>query len=118
MTIKKKHSGFIAVIFLAALVGIVYFTFFRNEKQDKVFVEPQAIQTSSGWGYNILVDGKPYIHQEIIPAVAEKHGFKTKEDALLVARKVIEKIGTNQLPTITLDDLKELGIIKDSVASK
>jgi len=117
MIIKKKHSRIVAVGLLAALVIIVYFTF-RNGKQDKVFVESEAIQTSSGWGYNILVDGKTYIHQEIIPAIVEKHGFKTKEDALLVAHRVIEKMSTNQLPAITSDDLKELGIIKDSVVSK
>jgi hypothetical protein len=117
MTINKKHYRPVGLVLLAGLLVLLYFTF-RNGKQDKVFVEPQAIQTSTGWGYNILVDGKPYIHQEIIPAITEKQGFRTKEDALLVARRVIEKIKTNQLPTITLDDLKELGIIKDSVAAK
>jgi len=117
MTIKKKHHRYIALVFLAGLLVPLYFTF-RSSNQDKVFVEPQAIQTSLGWGYDILVDHKPYIHQEIIPAITEKKGFKTKEEALLVARRVIEKMSTNQLPTITLDDLKELGIIKDSVASK
>ncbi|MBS1600718.1 MAG: DUF4907 domain-containing protein [Bacteroidetes bacterium] len=117
MTTRKKSHRVIAFVFVAALSVIVYFTF-RNSKEDKVFVEPKAIQTSTGWGYDIMVDGKPYIHQEFIPAVAERHGFKTKDDALLVARRVIEKISTNQLPTITLEDLKELGVIKDSVASK
>jgi hypothetical protein len=117
MTINKKHSGIIAIVFIAALAVVFYFTF-RNGKEDKAFVEPRAIQTSNGWGYDIVVDGKTYIHQEMIPAISDKRGFKTKEDALLVAHKVIEKISTNQLPTITLDDLKELGIIKDSVASK
>lgn len=117
MTIKKKHHRVIAFVFLAALLVIVYFTF-RNGKQDKAFVQPQAIQTNAGWGYDILVDGKPYIHQEFIPAIVEKRAFKTKEEALLVAHRVIEKISNNQLPTITVEDLKELGIVKDSVASK
>ena len=116
-TIRKKNYRFIAVVFLAAILLTVYFTR-RNKNHDKVFIETQAIKTNDGWGYNIVVDGKTYIHQEFIPAITEKHGFKTREDALLVGHKVIEKITTNQLPAITRDDLKELGIINDSVTYK
>jgi len=117
MTIKKKHYQYIVVVVLTALLLTIYFSH-RNRNQDKVFIESKAIKTKDGWGYNILIDGKTYIHQEFIPAIAEKHSFKTKEDALLVGREVIKKISTNQLPSITVDDLKELGIIKDSATYK
>ena len=117
MTIKKKDYQFIAVVVLTALLLVIYFAR-RNRNTDKVFIESKAIKTNDGWGYNIVVDGKTYIHQEFIPAITEKHGFKTMEDALLVGNRVIEKISNNQLPAITRDDLKELGIIKDSVTNK
>jgi len=117
MTIRKKKYQFIAVIFLAALLLTVYFTR-RNRIQGKIFVVSQAIKTGEGWGYNIVGDGKTYIHQEFIPGISGRHPFKTEGDALLVGNKVIEKISANQLPTITLNDLKILGIIKDSVVYK
>lgn len=117
MTIKKKYYQFIIVFLIAAACAAAYYSY-HHKKDERVFVQAQAIQTALGWGYNITVDNKIYIHQEFIPGIAGKHGFKTKEEALMVGRKVIEKISSNQLPTITQQDLKEMGIIKDSLAAK
>lgn len=118
MTIKKKYSRLIIAGFLIiiALATVYYVRYQKNN--DKVFVQAETFQTTNGWGYNITVDGKVYIHQEFIPGLPGKQPFKTKEDALRVGRKVIEKLSASQLPTITKDDLKQLGIIKDSIASK
>jgi len=114
MTIKKKYSRFIvAVILIVALIAVYYFR--HNENEDKVFLQTQAIQTNLGWGYNITANGKIYIHQEFIPAIAGKHGFSTKEDAIKVGQRVIEKISNNQLPTISIEDLKELNVLRDSL---
>jgi len=117
MTTKKKIYRFIVpAILIIAFAAIYYHE--QHEKNDRIFLKAEAIQSSFGWGYNIIADKKIYIHQEFIPAIPGKHGFKSKEDALLVGRKVIEKISSNQLPTITMEDLKELGITTDSLAAK
>jgi Domain of unknown function (DUF4907) len=102
------------VIVLGFLLVRAYYAQMKRER-DYVFIKAAAIQTSLGWGYEILADGKPYIHQEFIPGLKGRKGFDTKEDALLVANKVIAKIKMKQVPpAINVDDLKELGILKAS----
>ncbi len=118
MTIKKKYSRLIIAGFLIIIALATVYYARHQKKDDKVFVQAETFQTTRGWGYNITVDGKVYIHQEFIPGLSGKQSFKTKEDALKVGRKVIEKLSSNQLPTITTDDLKQMGIIKDPIASK
>jgi hypothetical protein len=115
MTIKKNNSRFIvAGILIVAAIFVIYY-FRRHENADKVLLQTQAIQTNLGWGYNITANGKIYIHQEFIPAIAGKHAFRTREDAIKVGQLVIEKISSNQLPTISIQDLKELNVLADSL---
>jgi hypothetical protein len=84
-----------------------------------VLVQAKAIQTQYGWGYDVIAGGKDYIHQEFIPVVAGKKGFESKEQALLVANKVIEKIKNKEVPpTLTIQELRDLGVVKDSFAVK
>jgi len=69
-----------------------------------------AIQVGNGWGYNILVDNKVYIHQYCIPAVGGNKVFSSKEDALKTARVVVEKMMKGKIPSITRHDLDSLNI--------
>lgn len=73
-------------------------------------VESVPLHNASGWGYDILVDHKIFIHQEDIPAVAGKKGFLTKEDAMKTAGLVVEKLVKGKQPSITKDDLTALKI--------
>ncbi|MEP6795191.1 MAG: DUF4907 domain-containing protein [Saprospiraceae bacterium] len=60
------------------------------------------------FGYNIFIDGKIYIEQQTIPAVAGNHGFATKEDAEKIALLAIEKLKRGEVPpSITVEELKE-----------
>ncbi len=66
-----------------------------------------------GYGYDILNDGKLYIHQPIIPAISGKQGFKTEADAKRVGEYVKNKIDNGIMPpTLTVDELKKLGVVK------
>lgn len=66
---------------------------------------------SQTYGYDIFVDGKKYIHQSTIPALAGTRGFATKADAAIVAEFVITKIRKRIVPpTITRAELTALGI--------
>ena len=97
------------------ILGILFYTVYYSQlksEQGYAFVQLKAFETGSGWGYEILANGKTYIKQSFIPAVEGEKSFKTKEDALLVGNKVIEKMKQGQqLPTISIDDLKEMKII-------
>jgi hypothetical protein len=110
MTIKK----YLPLIITALLIGsaVIFFVNRSVRPPDEVFLKAVPVKTPYGWGYNIMADDKVYIHQDYMPAVSGKQGFKTPEDALRVGRRVIQKISHNELPAITEKDLEELGLLK------
>lgn len=64
------------------------------------------------WGYDIFIDNKKIIHQPSIPGLPGNEGFKTKEDAQIVAELVVNKIKKGEMPpSISIDELKTLRII-------
>ena len=65
----------------------------------------------SGFGYDILVDGKPYIHQPLIPTVSGLTGFASEADARKTAEYVSIKLKrTGVLPALSREELDSLGI--------
>jgi hypothetical protein len=66
---------------------------------------------SEGYGYDIVVDGKLYIHQPHIPAVAGNRSFKTDADAMKAGELVADKVRRNIMPPgLTIEELDSLGI--------
>jgi hypothetical protein len=65
------------------------------------------------FGYDILINGRPLVHQPSIPALSGNEGFTTKEIAQKVAEFVVKKIIKNEMPpTVTSDDLNNMGVLK------
>jgi hypothetical protein len=116
MTISKKKYillPFTALLICSAVIFYVrHHRAWQRDHEDKIFLNAVPFQTAYGWGYDIMADNKIHIHQEFIPGITGKQGFRSREDALLVGRKVIQKIINNQMPTISEKDLEELGILK------
>ncbi len=74
-------------------------------------IEVIPIKYENGWGYDITVDTKKYIHQNTIPAVSGNKLFKTKKDALTVGKLMKSKICKRILPpTISIYELDSLNI--------
>lgn len=66
-----------------------------------------------GFGYNILIDGKMYVHQPHIPAVAGNKGFTSLGAANRAAAFVAYKIKNNIMPpSITEAELDSVGALK------
>lgn len=104
----------IALLLLVGLAVLIGYNIHRRSqlKKDSVYVELRAFETPRGWGYDILRDGRPYIHQDIIPAITTHGwGFRTKEDALAVGQKVYERVISGQMPMVTQDEIRALGIV-------
>jgi hypothetical protein len=104
----------IALLLLLATGVVVGYGIYRRKqwKKDRVYVELKAFQTSKGWGYDILTNGRPYIHQDIVPAVTSHgYGFRTKEDALAVGQKIYDRVISGKMPMVTQEELKEMGIV-------
>jgi Domain of unknown function (DUF4907) len=65
------------------------------------------------FGYDILLHGRPLIHQPNIPGLPGNEGFTTKGRAQKVAEFVVKKIRKNEMPpTVTIEDLNSMGVLK------
>ena len=65
------------------------------------------------FGYDILLYGRPLVHQPNIPGLPGNEGFTTKERAKTVAEFVVKKIRNNQMPpTVTMEHLDSMGALK------
>jgi hypothetical protein len=68
---------------------------------------------NSTFGYDILLYGRPLVHQQNIPGLPGNDGFTTKERAETVAEFVVKKIRNNEMPpTVTIEDLNNMGVLK------
>ena len=64
------------------------------------------------WGYDIYVDKKMMVHQPAIPAMPGNEGFKTKADAEKVAKLVVTKMKSGEMPpSVMMEELKKLKVI-------
>ena len=83
-----------------------------NNKSDSLFYK--IIKINNGWGYDIYMNEKIYIHQNCIPAISGYKNFICKEDAEKIAKVIIEKIKNHIIPpSITKDELNKNGIITE-----
>ena len=83
----------------------------RNYQKDSIKIEINIFISGKGWGYNIFINERLYIHQPYIPAVGGHKSFESDADALKVAKLVKEKIKNNIIPpTITINELDSLSI--------
>jgi len=59
-------------------------------------VDLSYFETEFGWGYDIEINGKNYIHQIHLPCECGGEGFKTKDKAILAAEFLKQKIVNNE----------------------
>ncbi len=61
------------------------------------------------WCYDILMEGRLYIHQPSAPGLPGLEGFKTQEAAARVAQLVISKMKKGEMPpSVTMEEMKNL----------
>jgi hypothetical protein len=70
--------------------------------------EVELFKSGNGWGYDILVNNKTFIHQPFIPALEGEVPFRDKESAKKTARLVVEKLKNHKSPGITTEELKTI----------
>lgn len=81
--------------------------------QTDVLVTLDNGKTDRGWGYDVLVDGKVYVHQPHIPAIQGNYSFRSSEDAKKIATLVIYKLKNNIVPpSLSVEEIDSLGISK------
>lgn len=69
------------------------------QKKINTIMEYKVISAAENtWGYDIMMDGKLFIHQSFAPGMPGNRGFSTKEKAASAAKLVIEKINKGIMP--------------------
>lgn len=81
------------------------------QPQPEITFKTFAVEGGKGWGYDLYVDKKRTIHQDIIPAVAGNDAFATEADASKIGALAADKMKlTGSFPAITIHELDSLGI--------
>jgi len=83
------------------------------EKSDIEIKTFKVDPPNTGYGYDVMIDKRPYLHQPNIPAVPGNSGFSSEERARKAAGLVAYKIRHNIMPpTIDTKELDSLGVLK------
>lgn len=78
-----------------------------------VNIDVRVFQSGDGWGYDIYMNEKMYVHQPHIPAVSGNHAFRSENDARKAGELMVYKIRNNVMPpSITIEELDSIGIQK------
>lgn len=85
--------------------------FYSCQSSPHVRYDLNIVKHEQGWGYEIRKNLKPFIYQQFIPAIEGNKAFADKRSAKKTGRLVLSKLQHNQLPTISKEELKELGVI-------
>lgn len=111
---KILFIRFGAVLFgFLFLMGILFL--FGAEKASPF--QLSVIKVNNGWGYDISRNGRPYIHQTVIPVIEKSIPFPTKELAKATGELVLDKLSRHELPALKYNELKTLGL-KDELTIK
>lgn len=81
----------------------------NNDCVENKNINFKTFKIKKGWGFNILVNNKIFIHQSNIPAINGDIPFKTKKDAKKIAELMIFKICNGIIPpAITIEEINNL----------
>ena len=98
-----------AALIISATIWIVTL---NNQDVKRKKITAKVFQGLNGWGYDILVNDKLFIHQESVPAQQGKAGFPEKKQAEHTARLIINKMERGELPTVTTFELEQIIALK------
>ncbi len=85
----------------------------QHSASGKGIVSIKIVSSGTGFGYQLLMNGKPYISQMNIPAVQGIQYFSSEEKAAKVANFVKYKVEHDILPpSVSVGELDSLGALK------
>lgn len=79
-------------------------------KTEVVDLKAETISLEEGFGYQIWHGKNLLIRQENIPGLSGDITFTNRQEAILIAKKVVHRLKNSQNPEITAQDLKNLNI--------
>ncbi len=107
---QPSKTKLIRRVLLSILLGLGLLTAWLIYQRQPPY-EVQVFRTTGGWGYEIITDGKPFIHQPTIPGQPGLVGFASEAQARRVGERVVERLQQEKaLPALTTDELRRLGV--------
>jgi hypothetical protein len=67
-----------------------------------------TFKSENGWGYDVVHNGKVYIHQPFMPVIEGNVPFEKRKYAREAAKIVVKKLRENKPPSITMEELKSI----------
>ena len=108
-TISRPRYVFLAAVVIAMIITVIML---RNiPKQNNSALSYKCFKTDNGWGYDIMVNKKIVIHQDLMGSFPGAAGFSSEQQAKAVAAIVIEKIKSGKIPAISREELQQLGVL-------
>ena len=96
---------------LIYIIFVLVFQLFSACKEKSIAFDGIVYEIDENkFGYEIHLQGKPFIKQEIIPAIEGNHPFKDSLDALKTLDKVLELLNKGEKPSLTKTDIQKLKI--------
>lgn len=105
VTDKAKPAAILAMVLLVALSNACHNT------PPAPRYDLTIIRVDQGWGYEIRKNNKLFIYQDCIPAIPGNQPFTDRKSAKATGRLVLEKLRNHQIPSVSGDELEELGVI-------
>lgn len=104
-----KHSKIVIGVAVVISAAIVIFGLTRKSSSASPKFSYDIFNSRIGWGYEILENDKPIIHQDFVPALPVQKGFSKKEYAEKAAQLVMQKIhGQSDFPSLSEKDLLQI----------
>jgi hypothetical protein len=100
---KTRIRNFIILALFSVIVVLTTILIKRGH-----FYDLELYRSGDGWGYDILIKGKPYIHQPFIPAVEGEIPFRDRESARKTGRLVIGKIRKHEIPAVSKEEIERI----------
>ncbi|HTL09835.1 MAG TPA: DUF4907 domain-containing protein [Chitinophagaceae bacterium] len=109
---NKKYFSILLPALLMLLAGVIILLHKQHQQAAAAWlpVDVHPFKTRGGWGYEVLVDKKVFIHQDCIPAIAAYKQFNSAADALQVGKLVVEKIKKGARPALTVTEISNVHI--------
>jgi predicted glutamine amidotransferase len=98
-----------AMLVIAGMAAV----FFSCSSSPHVHYDLKVFKHEEGWGYEILRNNKPFIYQEYIPAIEGNKVFADSRSAKKTGKLVLSKLQHHQLPVVSVEELQQLGVIRE-----
>ncbi len=101
--VYKYVSIFSIIVIVIALIFPAITNMGGEKEKNEYYLK--VLKKDTCWIYEIAKNDKVLIRQEYIPAIRGKQVFKSKKDAEIIGKLVLNKLYRNQIPRLTIDEV-------------